>query len=575
MKRSRQTTDRAVREVNELLGAINSGDKNPLSNLKMTKNGETRIPKCTKYDLHDQCRLVTVNDGSGITLLFVGDHDDEEAWLDRNRGLIIGSSNKSQIGKTYKSTDNSIAVNSDDKWTGKLVDRLTLGKQDLIFEGLNFQAIRPIQSVEAGSNEQTILASAAFVENIELKKTIQDALILLNRGEVEEAERRIDLHFGEFIPLGELSSDEIIEVVESSEIKRIPVGSPEYMSWVESFINADQSFDWFLFMHPEQEKFVNENYAGPVVLSGVSGSGKTAIAVCRAIRLAKKYSDEKILLITLNKALADLIAEILNYACTDDSVTSRIDVKCYFDLAIELIHKLEPENKKLYTAINSLDDHKDEVFREFYRCLFNNFDADCLLPTHFHLAAQNIDAEKYISEEFDWIRSTTTEQARSEYLEIERKCRGFPLVKMHRQNVLNGLTAWEKKMAAVCVVDSLGVTKALGRHLRRIKASYRSILIDEAQDFGTSELTILRLLVAANKNDLFLCGDAAQQVQPKSQNFRQSGISVTGRTFNLKRNYRNSKEILDLASRILISNLEDEHLEHSELEISDPELAIR
>ena len=136
-----------------------------------------------------------MNDGSGITLLFVGDHDDEEAWLDRNRGLIIGSSNKSQIGKTYKSTDNSIAVNRDDKWTGKLVDRLTLGKQDLIFEGLNFQAIRPIQSVEAGSNEQTILASAAFVENIELKKTIQDALILLNRGEVEEAERRIDLHF--------------------------------------------------------------------------------------------------------------------------------------------------------------------------------------------------------------------------------------------------------------------------------------------------------------------------------------------------------------------------------------------
>ena len=102
MKRSRQTTDRAVREVNELLGAINSGDKNPLSNLKMTKNGETRIPKCTKYDLHDHCRLVTVNDGSGITLLFVGDHEDEEAWLNRNRGLIIGSSNKSQIGKTVR-----------------------------------------------------------------------------------------------------------------------------------------------------------------------------------------------------------------------------------------------------------------------------------------------------------------------------------------------------------------------------------------------------------------------------------------------------------------------------------------
>ena len=104
-------------------------------------------------------------------------------------------------------------------------------------------------------------------------------------------------------------------------------------------------------MHPEQEKYVIADYNGPAKLSGVSGSGKTAIAIARAIRLAKKYSKEKILILTLNTALADLISDIVSEACEDQNVRNRIDVLAYFDLAIRLVHQL---NQKIRTCIPTL-----------------------------------------------------------------------------------------------------------------------------------------------------------------------------------------------------------------------------
>lgn len=90
-------------------------------------------------------------------------------------------------------------------------------------------------------------------------------------------------------------------------------GRAGYSAWVSRFIEASQPFDWFLFMHPEQEKHVAADYSGPAKLSGVTGSGKTSIAVKRAVRLARQYEGEKILLLSLHRALCEFISEIVDY----------------------------------------------------------------------------------------------------------------------------------------------------------------------------------------------------------------------------------------------------------------------
>jgi hypothetical protein len=50
-------------------------------------------------------------------------------------------------------------------------------------------------------------------------------------------------------------------------------------------------------------------------------------------------------------------------------------------------------------------------------------------------------------------------------------------------------------MRDVGVIDYLGLTSALGSHLDRIEPLYTNVLVDEAQDFGTTELRVVRNLV--------------------------------------------------------------------------------
>ena len=149
-------------------------------------------------------------------------------------------------------------------------------------------------------------------------------------------------------------------------------------------------------------------------------------------------------------------------------------------------------------------------------------------PVHDSLIAQGVNAENYIREEFDWIRSAIPHNERDAYLDLERTGRSFPLAKHFRRMLLDGLQAWERKMRSVGVIDGLGLVAALQPWLEQIKTEYRSILIDESQDFGTSELDIIRRLADPAENDLFICGDAAQQVSSKYQKLGEAGVQIPG-----------------------------------------------
>ena len=58
---------------------------------------------------------------------------------------------------------------------------------------------------------------------------------------------------------------------------------PEHEQWLERFSRSAEHLEWLLFLHPEQRAVVDANFGGPASLSGVSGSGKTCVAIHRAI----------------------------------------------------------------------------------------------------------------------------------------------------------------------------------------------------------------------------------------------------------------------------------------------------
>ncbi|MFT0877857.1 UvrD-helicase domain-containing protein [Rhodopseudomonas sp. G2_2311] len=456
--------------------------------------------------------------------------------------------------------------------TTPLVDMLGDDYGDTLLEGLPRRMVVSLSRLDGnctGDELDSLLDSVAEPTKGELLRKV---FCLLLEGNVDGAKAHIDLSSGRMAPVEVLGEHEILEVSDGEDVRRIKVGSAEYEEWMRAFERRSAWHDWFLFLHPEQEAVVNADYPGTSQLSGVSGSGKTCVAVRRALRLAKN-DDSKVLLLTLNRSLAGLLNQLVDTACPDQAIPDRIVVTSFFELAQSMLAKLEPANQKLYADVTwKLSEHVDEIFREYYRCWANNHDAAPILPLHKSMNARNVSGETYVREEFDWIRSAVQPDGRQAYLPIDRKGRKFPVVAERRSDLLFALAGWEAKMRAVGVIDYLGLTSALAAHVGQIGPQYTNILVDEAQDFGTTELSIVRLLVPPGPNDIFLCGDVAQTVLPKHRSLSDAGLKDVVRE-RIRRNYRNSREILSAAYELLRLNLHDELFESGDLEVLDPQFA--
>lgn len=575
MKRSGGKQAAAAGEVLAIIGAINTQTADPFHGVRQTKHGESRIPNCIKYDLTGFCRLVTVLYGHVHILVYAGSHEDEERWLNNNRGLTFGVDNDNRIIEITVSGNSNQITAAPDTWHGKLLDRLDPNSRADLFGDLPARDVEPFRDIEAGVSSEKIGYYVQSVGDENLRLAIYDVLIKLNAGNVDGARDRIALLRGDIKPISSFEAEDYLKIQDGESVKQIKIGSPEYEVWIKSYIDANTYYDWFLFMHPEQEKYIDEDYEGPARLSGVSGSGKTCIAIRRAIRLAQAGSGKKIGLITLNRSLAALISKLADSACPNPEVRSRIEVYSFFRLCQVLLSSLDAQNSRRYSDVTwKLEEHIDEIFREYYRGVNNYTKSDVMIPTHYTLVAQGVDAESYIKEEFDWIRSALPFEKRDEYLAVERKGRGLPLDKDRRSQILSGLSYWEEKMEHVGIIDYMGLSTAVTK-FRDLGLHFDHLIIDEAQDFGTTELSILRKLVPEGKNDIFLCGDLAQHILPKHQRFSDAGIETANRSYKIRRNYRNSREILKAAYGVLYNNLNEAIFDKGDLEILDPQYANR
>lgn len=550
------------------------------SNLPVTNFGETRIAKAVKYDIGgDRCRLVTVQDAGVVFLCFAGTHDDADKWLDKNKGLKVLVDKSSRPYATRVSVDIAEPGNrlrGDMGFTiAPLWSLLEERLQDQMLEGLHWRVAKGVVGAEVHINDDEIEALASQINDSDRQGAVFDMLIELRADNVAAATMRARAYLGELVPVGAaIQQAPEQKLKDSSDFQNIDIDSEHYRKLIEHYAAHADFKDWMLFMHPDQQQYVDASYNGPAKLSGVSGSGKTCVVVRRAIVLAERYPHERILVLTLNRSLATLIQGLVDKAAKPQDL-KRIEVLPFFKLCQNLLAKFEPENSRLYDDVTwKTREHIDEVWREFYRCELNSLGACVLQRLHDSLISRGIDAEAYIREEFDWIRSATRPEARENYLKMERAGRTYPLDESFRRDLLAGLLAWERKMRFVGVTDYIGVANALSPYIGRIESGYRSVLIDESQDFGSIDMRLIRKLVAEADNDIFLCGDAAQQVSFKYQNLSDAGVMIPGaRSHKLVLNYRNSRQILEVAHGVLIDGLSEQMLDSKDFEVLDPKFA--
>lgn len=94
---------------------------------------------------------------------------------------------------------------------------------------------------------------------------------------------------------------------------------------------------WAVFLHPAQQGVVDRAYNGPARTSGSAGTGKTVVALHRAVRLAKLAPGNRVLLTTFSQPLASALSRKLRVLVGEASPTLRqVTVLPYRAVADEL-----------------------------------------------------------------------------------------------------------------------------------------------------------------------------------------------------------------------------------------------
>jgi len=336
-----------------------------------------------------------------------------------------------------------------------------------------------------------------------------------------------------------------------------------------------------LHLNEDQERFVALDYQGHYRIHGASGSGKTIILIHRALRLAEESPAHVVRVFTINRALAELLRATA--LAIHGSIPDNLHVAAFYDFLLQCVEMFEPLDR--YRLADDRSGERITVswrdFTEQPRNVFASPVVRALVRSIEGREALTVDAQRYLRDEMVYIQSGYRLDERDQYLKDPRRQRAIPLTQAQRKTCLTVLTAWEEylRVGGLCDIDGLTLTAAqyMARKKRRKQTREAHptthVLIDEAQDFSSLELWIAKRLVVdpADPNRFFLAGDLHQKVYAKHYLSRRADFSFRGRSANLARNYRNTKQILQAAycvAREFPPPAEDD------LEIIQPEYSI-
>lgn len=287
---------------------------------------------------------------------------------------------------------------------------------------------------------------------------------------------------------------------------------------------------WTVFLHPEQQDWVQRAFSGPARVSGSAGTGKTIVALHRAVFLARRDEDARVLLATFSEPLARALqTKLRRLIGNEPRLAEQIDVRSMDALGQSLHASLLGP-----TTIAS-----SELVKPALDAASKAEEGHGFTPAF--LAAewnQVVDAWQLK----DW-------KAYRDVARLGRKTR----LPQSRREVLWKLfeRVWEE-LEAKSLLTISGVFAALADTFARGgRSPYDHAVIDESQDVSVPQLRFLGALARAKPDGLFFAGDLGQRIFQAPFSWKSLGIEVRGRARTLRVNYRTSHQIRMQADRLL------------------------
>lgn len=287
---------------------------------------------------------------------------------------------------------------------------------------------------------------------------------------------------------------------------------------------------WRIFLHPTQRRLVQQECSGSFKVTGGAGTGKTVVAVHRAVHLVKNVfpaAQDRVLFTTFTRNLAEAIAADLTEL--DPLAAQRIAVRTLNSIAAEVLHQAG--------LSYSILENEAALWRE---AMGGESDP---LPS---------DDPGFYAEEFSEVVLAQDLHDLAGYLVARRLGRKGQLPRPQRPVVWRVI----ERFQALCserkqLTFPMMVAKAASYVQQPHATAYRAVVVDEAQDMTAADWRLIRGLVPTGANDLFIVGDAHQRIYGRAVALGRCGIQVTGRSRRLRINYRTTEEIRGWACGLL------------------------
>ena len=511
-------------------------------NYELIKQAREKNYRSVRIDQAYRCIVLAPEEGNIYCLLWVDHHDDAYDWARRTHVAVNRKSGFLQIYETE--VIELPKDNGETEWkTERKTDRvpeeisalsgplLDLDDEQLLGIGV------PDELLSMVKNLGTVLDLES--KSRTLPTEVYEALALYADGCTW---KEIWVEYGAS-PKEEIDTSDIEAAIERDGSKRRfhVVESDEELQT----ILAGTLEKWRVYLHPSQRKLVENEWNGPVRVLGGAGTGKTVVAMHRAVWLVRNRlaAGKKVLFLTYNTNLAADINHNLSKICMPEEL-EKIEV-INVDAWVSRYLK-----SRRYTSRIVMESDLDDLWRD-------------VLDAAESPPGKSL-PESFYTEEWNRIILPKRVDSRDAYLRVSRAGRGVALTRPQRAAIWDVFDEMRSAMRHKGWRTYQDAAHDAGDLVANDSQSlpYGHIVVDETQDMGQEALTLIRKLIPEEKNDLFLVGDGHQRIYRRNAVMSHCGISITGRGRKLKINYRTTEQIKRFAVSVLegieIDNLDGE-----------------
>ena len=318
---------------------------------------------------------------------------------------------------------------------------------------------------------------------------------------------------------------------------------------------------FLLHLDPQQQQFTDWALAGPTLVKGGPGSGKSTVALYRVRALMEHHratagdpdNVPAILFTTYTNALINasesllrqLLAAPLGLAA-DDELPAALRISTLDKIVIWIVQQ-SGENIRL-AGENDIRQALQQARRQIKPTGFGE-----LAKMEMYNVLRPL-RDDYLLQEFTWVVEGQQCRHEADYLAANRVGRGIPFSAKARRAVWALYTAYRDSLQEQGVT-SWGMLRLRALELvrdGRFTPRWEFVIVDEAQDLTPAALALC-VELARSPQGLFLTADANQSLYNRGFRWKDvhDQLQVTGRTRILQRNYRSTEEIAVAAADIM------------------------